>query len=585
MSATAAAQLYTPAPSLRDHWQRAGTVAERAKTALQNRIHKITDNPLTKTFAKAAMGAGAAYAVKTAAISLASTAGSGAVAAAVLGGAAVTTYKAAKDYRTQNKDRPHGFWANLKGFFSFLGQNKAKYAKQLAISSGLGIIGAAGLVETFAHAANAGEIDDLIMPENIANHYQPPEQGITTPPAEMPATEATEPQTAVTQTEPQKIAATPALTPLEKLSQINPDNFSGRAAETLSYAKKGHAWAVKEMAIHLLSGNNGSPLNREFAVELLQIAEHSDNPKIANQASRDLDTIKNLWPEAFAQEEITIAEAPEFEPTTSEVAEKPKAQALKEHIVTAEAPASPLERLAALNPENFGQRGQYVLQFAEKGHGWALNELASSLLYEGNGSPQDRKLAVELYRLAQETSNARIVEHATKDLAVVERLWGVDNIMGTSAPNEPKTLLAGGKPTPQELPMPKLPANTNIPVLCNAASTETGIDIKCVLDPSQIKSSDTFTINLPGNAEMNFYYDGKAANLGITEPGDAIASPNRTSNIVNLNLHFSHEAMQNPEAMYSITAGNNAYGISFSPQSEPPIQYAKAADGPKLGAL
>ncbi|MCB9983477.1 MAG: hypothetical protein H6861_07395 [Rhodospirillales bacterium] len=492
MSAAAATQLYMPTPPLRDHWQRAGAVAERAKTALYSRARKITDSKLTRTFAKAAMGAGCIMAFKSAAVGLAGSFGASAALGGATAGTFITGYQAIKDYRAQDKQRPQGIWNIVKDFFCFLGENKWKYTGKLLKNSGAAALGGTALLEfleMFAPLANAGEIDDLQTPERLANNYQQSsEPEITTPPPaeatvteEILATETTEPQTAVTQAEPPETAAAPTLTPLDKLSQLNHDEFSGRAAKTLSYAEKGHDWAVKEMAIHLLRENNGSPLNRELAVELLQIAEHSDNPKIADQASRDLDIIRERWPEAFVQEEITIAETPALEPETAATVIKsppPEAPVSEEQIIAQ--PLSPLERLAALNPQDFNERGQYVLQFAEKGHGWALNEMASSLLYEGNGSPQNRKLAVELYKLAQESGNANAIEHATKDLAAIERLWGVNTIMS-------ETQIAEQTP----------PQDTKTALHCIARPSFTSLELQCTMNTDMVIAGDTIKMSLP----------------------------------------------------------------------------------------
>ncbi|MCB1721911.1 MAG: hypothetical protein KDI11_09170, partial [Alphaproteobacteria bacterium] len=564
---------YITASPLTEQWSHA---ARHIKNAALTRARKIADSPLTKAFTKAAMGAGCIMAFKSAAVGLAGSFGASAALGGVTAGTFITGYQAIKDYRAQDKQRPQGIWNIVKDFFCFLGENKWKYTGKLLKNSGAAALGGTALLEfleMLAPLAHADDMDDDILTQ-LQNQQKNPieatQEAFTQPEPAAQAepltfTESTQPAIEETLDIEEEQTPEPQSSALDKLAALDRDEFSGRAAETLSYAEKGHDWAVKEMAIHLLSSNNGSPLNRELAVELLQIAEHSDNPKIADQASKDLDIIRKIWPEAFMQEEIIIAETAELEaePKTATTKTTPAAPAPEEHIATAETPST-LERLAALNPDDFGQRGQYVLRFAEKGHGWALNEMASSLLYEGNGSPQNRKLAVELYRLAQETGNADVIKHATADLKTVERLWGIDNIIGTNTANETQTLIADAA-APQELPMPELPTNTNISMLCNSASTETGVDLKCTLDSNKIKSGDFFTIGLPGGNQMEFYYDEPltAANDSkITESG---------SNIVNLNLHFSHEAMQNPEITYSIIAGNDAYGISFSPQSEPPI--------------
>ncbi len=155
---------------LKDGW-------DRAVKNVSSRVRTFADKPLAKTFAKAAFGIAGTFAAKTAAVSLAASAGSGAVLATAIGGAAVTTYSAVKDYRQQlveQSSSEQGFWANFKGFFSFLGQNKWKYTKKMAMNSGLAVVGGAGVVEALdslvseAHAYAPINLDKpVIAPESL----------------------------------------------------------------------------------------------------------------------------------------------------------------------------------------------------------------------------------------------------------------------------------------------------------------------------------------------------------------------------------------------------------------------------------
>jgi hypothetical protein len=113
--------------------------------AQSERVTKIRDHKLTQTFMNAAQKSGLKTAFKLAAAGTAGALGANAYGVALAGGAGVTFAEAIRDYaawRKEQENKSQGLWGMVKNFFSFLGDNKAKYTGKLLKNTGIGFLGA-----------------------------------------------------------------------------------------------------------------------------------------------------------------------------------------------------------------------------------------------------------------------------------------------------------------------------------------------------------------------------------------------------------------------------------------------------------
>jgi hypothetical protein len=117
----------------------ASTVMERV--ANDSTVTKVRDHKLTKTFMKVAEKSGLKVAFKLAAAGTAGALGANVYGVALAGGAGMTLAEAIRDYahwRKEQENQTKGIWGAVKGFFSFVGGNKAKYAGNFLKNTGLG---------------------------------------------------------------------------------------------------------------------------------------------------------------------------------------------------------------------------------------------------------------------------------------------------------------------------------------------------------------------------------------------------------------------------------------------------------------
>ena len=272
----------------------------------------------------------------------------------------------------------------------------------------------------------------------------------------------------------------PVITPSDYLWMMDEAEFEGRAAEILEYAKRGEAWAVSEMADYLLYGE-GAPVDQKLAAQLYQMAADSDVPEVSQHAEDNLEFVERHWgysapvtytiepetdePETPAEEfEEPVEELPAepLEPANRDLAEvdlaedadhnedlfdgleeSPYYQGESQEDVPSwdVAPDSNkvLDRLAALDPNDFEGRAADIIPYALAGQAWAINDTALNLFYADNGSPQDQKLAVQLFLLAKHSGVPEIAEQATRDLEYIDQYWGIENILEQDPVPEQKT--------------------------------------------------------------------------------------------------------------------------------------------------
>ena len=346
---------------------------------VNSRVKAFSGRSLTKSFAKASLGAGAMFAIKASAVGAATSAGSGVALAALTGGLVSTGYGAVRDFRAERSENPQaksgGIFDIIKSFFSFLWQNKGKYAGKLAVNSGFALLGA-GVVEYF---------NDVAIGEAAAQTLD----------AELPQSAALEPEAAPERVEeaaisaPEALAMEPVSSPLDTLSSYDPTEFEGRAAEILPYALNGDAWAVKEMAAELLYQNNGAPMDKKLAVELYQMTLNSDVPSVAAQAQADLDYVDTRWglDTIIESQSETLAEA-----------EAP-ASHIEEPLGAPEV-LTPLQNLAAL--ENLNGQALALQEAALAGDRQAIGDAGIGMLNGWYGFEADPEQGLALIKDAAE---------------------------------------------------------------------------------------------------------------------------------------------------------------------------------------
>lgn len=158
--------------------------------------------------------------------------------------------------------------------------------------------------------------------------------------------------------------------------------------------------------------------NSGFALIGAGVVEYFNDIAIGEAAAQSLDADAQEL-QAMPPEGELVLEAPEEIPV--EVSE----------TLTTEPVSTPLDTLSAYDPSQFEGRAAEVLPYALNGDAWAVKEMAAELLYQNNGAPMDKKLAVELYQMALASDVPSVVAQAQADLNYVDARWGLDTIMGS----------------------------------------------------------------------------------------------------------------------------------------------------------
>lgn len=582
-----------------------GAFSDQSREATSSRKPKLLKNrPLLKAFTKASVGVAGAFAVKSAAVSLASSAGWGAVAVAGSAGVAVTAYGAVNDYRAyraQEGIQGRGFFAFLRGLFSFLGQNKGKYFKKLAINSGLGIIGGAGLVELFDTEAHAQTLDaiEAVDPDVVDEALDlmvfdaPAPVGVTAEGYDIEiVNEALD-----------LLEMDPVRSPLDSLGAYSPADFTGRSAEVFSYALRGEPWAVKEMAASLLYENNGSPVDKALAVDLYNLVIDSDAPsQIIDQARADLAFVDQRWgldtimgtdaPAALPVDAPAVEDVPEIVPEITTPLEQlatmtelnDQASALRDAALAGDRQALGDVGIGMLNgwygfDADLEQGLALMREAADRGSEW--HQLQLAILESGGGEhfgvDTDREHAVSVLRSLGESSNARVAGQAQDFMG----LLGLE----TAAPAETlaKTVTVEGTP-PLELA-------ENEFAVCDIAADGEGARMQCVLDEDKLQTGFDVRMNWPGQeGDIDLHYVGGSglalpvADVPIEADTRVISASyvpeapapvdcvvNKDDSLINMSCDFTRQAQSFDSPVFvGIPQSQGHIGISFDFGSRTP---------------
>lgn len=481
-------------PSLRAEWQRVGgalrSTAGRLKTTTVARTHAIAHSKITKAFARAALGAGATAAFKFAVVGLTGTAGASAALGTLTAGTLITGYHAIKDYRAERQDRPQGIWAVIKDFCGFLVEHKWKYAKKLALSSGGAALAGAGLVDLFTHAAEAEGgitgIGEIVIADN--NTDVPP---LSEPVLEETCDEGAEiPETAEAR--------------LARLTDIAPETLNDRGQYVLEQAQKGQGWALNEMASRTLWGTGGFPQDQDAAIELYRLVQDIGNAGAVAKATQDLADIQEIFhidtePEP-AKPGCTNASAPVADPAPTVTPAPPPEPA----PVAQPEPPSARDKLAAFSPENLSGIPKDTLKHALEGRSWALQDAGLSFLKEGNGTPLDRALAVELLQAAQaaaeEKGNTTILAQTQANLEYIRAKWPEAFAQLVETPAEPQS---------------GVPEAPQAPIICDSWDDKGTGDFRMECSVTDnMNVGESYRLSLP-QAEVGIFYAPPLADLGL----------------------------------------------------------------------
>jgi len=614
-------------PSLKKQWGRAAHVMQNAaqnakhnvKVGAQAGAQAFREQPLKTTF-NVAVGAGSVWAVKSSAVALATTFGAGAVAATAGVGAAYTTYSAIKDYRKDNDVK--GIWNNVKSFFGFLNKNKMKYGTKLALSSGLAVVGGNALVQAFNGAAEAAERTVDAVPSNLL-----PEEYV------IPEPEIHEPT--LLEDSVEELRDIEVINPLEKLSALDPSEFTGRAAEILSYAEKAQPWAMKEMASYLLYSGNGAPLDQALAVELYEMARDSNVSSVARQAANDLAFIESKWGidnirgvrdvQEFAaasvdvpdiEQEVSIipqekSSVPVQENSPAKIIEElpePKAQFVDEEIAgrIAQAlsdlePAAGGDVLEAAQPSalanlnGLNEQATNLRHAALNGDMQALGDIGIGMLNGWYGFDADPEQGLELLREAAAQGNewhqtqlammefgghAKFGIEADRSGAIAKLSELAQGDHGRSAREATAFLNMWA---PDALPSPAMDGQeTSVvsngfklmngeDVACQSGLKGDSLHVECLFDERSIKVGQGPSISWPGT---NTSVDLFYMGEAYTAAADQpFCETKQTGRLVEMSCEFSNDNrfMTDPFPV-DIAGGSAKIGVQFD---TPPLQYAQ----------
>ena len=458
MTTLTADTLYIPpeTSSLRARWG----------AAAKQKASKLWD--LRGTFAKVATGAGLNMAFKSAAVGATSSAGAGIFAAAAAGGAAVTTYSAVRDYRSYLKEREEksGFWGVIKGFFSFLFENKKKYAWEMAKNSTFGALGA-GLVEfgdeiaqAFIPGAQAAPLMDvgtddigLVGTDELTDEAMvlPVEPDIAEPSTEISASEMSAFDT--------------------YLAELNTGGWSDQAMDDLEKAKLGEPWAIQNLAFYSLNTDD-VPFDLEMARTLAEAAAEMGEVN----APAFLEDMERIWGiDAFDAPEVIALEAP----IVDDVVAAEAVEIADEAALQVESEMSAFDTyLAGLNTDGWSDQALDDLEDAKAGEPWAIQNLA---FYSMNTKdvPFDLEMARTLAEAAAEMGEV----NAPVFLAYM------DTVYGSVAPETPPVCEVFNETSA---------AGPAFSIYCEDDIAET-----------MLKSGEHLVMNMPNGEAQSFYNNEK----------------------------------------------------------------------------
>lgn len=365
---------------------------------------------LTKIFAKAAFGMATTFAVKSTIVSVVTFAGANVIFAAAIGGLAITTFSAARDYREEIKQQEkQGAWTSFKGFFGFVGTNWKRYGSKLALNAG--IAGAGASVVEYWDEINAAIPDPVKekaqaafsfagnLLSGIGNIIVPAAHAQEVLPESLPGGEASDSGVALVADDQGQPDVTPVLTPEAKfdalMDGIDTSGWSDKALSDLAFAERGQAWAIQNLAYYSLNTSD-IPFDIEMARSFALIAQEQGS-SLSTQFLSDIEKVAPL----------TVASEVVQEPVSAAIVSVDTAPAVSVDVAAeAQIGGTSFDTLMdGVDTSGWSEAAKESLAAAQRGQAWGVQNLAHFALHDPT-VPYDLDWARSMAELAQEKGSS-----------------------------------------------------------------------------------------------------------------------------------------------------------------------------------